>query len=251
MRFNIISSGSKGNATLIVSGKTAMLIDMGISLKRLEEGCNELGITKNDIDYILITHNHADHISGVRFFSPKSIYSLQGAIPGNLHKMFKLNKTKEFGDFKVTPFKTSHDAIGSCGFMIEDKDDKLVYMTDTGLFLEENIPIVANPTYLIIESNHDVKMLMNSNRTMDLKMRILGEKGHLCNEDSAFASISIVGPRTKSIYLAHLSEECNTPEIALETYREVFKHKEIDISEYNVVCANQHHSTLGGDLNED
>ena len=121
-------------------------------------------------------------------------------------------------------------------------------MTDTGVFLEENIPLVKNPTYLIIESNHDIKMLLATKRTFELKQRILGEYGHLCNEDSAVASISIIGENTKEITLAHLSEEANTPETALEAYEKIFAHFHINKDKYLIRCANQWKSLSGGHL---
>jgi phosphoribosyl 1,2-cyclic phosphodiesterase len=124
-------------------------------------------------------------------------------------------------------------------------------MTDTGCFLEENLPYIKNPTYLIIESNHDIKMLLNTKRTYELKNRILSDVGHLCNEDSAIAACEIIGKDTKEIILAHLSEEANTPECALAAYEKVFNHFGKDIKKYNVRCANQHYSLIGGNLDED
>ena len=212
MYYHIIASGSKGNATIIVSNKTVLLIDMGISLTRLSEGLEEINLTVKDITGALFTHNHADHISGLKFISPKIMYALEGTLPTSL----------SIGDFIITPIKTSHDAINPCGFFIKDKEESLFYMTDTGVFLEDNLPIVKNPTYLIIESNHDIKMLLHTNRPFELKNRILSEYGHLCNEDSAIAAISIIGDSTKEITLAHLSEEANTPEVALEAYDKIF-----------------------------
>lgn len=245
MQYLVISSGSKGNATLVISNKTVILIDMGISLKRLEEGLNEVSLTVNDIDGAIFTHNHSDHICGIRFISPKKQYALEGSVPGmynvvNLYEPFKINEVT------ITPFKTSHDANNPCGYIIEDNKEKLVYMTDTGIFVEEALPYIKNPHYLIIESNHDIKMLLATNRTFELKNRIMSEKGHLCNEDSAIATCSIIGDKTKEITLAHLSEEANTPDLALEAYRKVFRHFGININNYLLRCANQWVSLKGG-----
>ena len=106
--------------------------------------------------------------------------------------------------------------------------------------------LVKNPTYLIIESNHDIKMLLHTNRTFELKNRIMSDKGHLCNEDSAIAAISIIGDKTKEIVLAHLSEEANTPEVALEAYQKIFKHFGVNIQNYKVRTAWQRQSLTGG-----
>ena len=124
-------------------------------------------------------------------------------------------------------------------------------MTDTGVFLEEALPLIKNPTYLIIESNHDIKMLLHTNRTFELKSRIMSEHGHLCNEDSAIAACEIIGNNTKDIVLAHLSEEANTPEMAIEAYKKVFSHFNKRFDDFNIRCANQHYSLLGGYPDED
>ena len=248
MFYHIIASGSKGNATIIVSKQTVLLIDMGISLTRLEEGLGEINLTVNDITGALFTHNHTDHISGLKFISPKIMYALEGTLPSSLSNVVEINKPFVIGDFTITPIKTSHDATNPCGYFIKDDEESLFYMTDTGVFLEENLPIVKNPTYLIIESNHDIRMLLATNRTFELKNRILSEYGHLCNEDSAIATISIIGENTKEITLAHLSEEANTPEKALEAYEKIFAHFHVNKDQYLIRCANQWTSLSGGHL---
>ena len=246
MYYHIIASGSKGNATMIVSNKTVLLIDMGISLTRLTEGLEEIHLSVKDITGALFTHNHTDHISGLKFISPKIMYALEGTLPTSLSNVVYLNIPFKVGDFTITPIKTSHDAINPCGFFIKDDKESLFYMTDTGVFLEDSLPIIKNPTYLIIESNHDIKMLLHTNRPFELKNRILSEYGHLCNEDSAIAATQIIGKDTKEIILAHISEEANTPEVALDAYQKVFNYKGVDISKYHVRCANQYVPTLGG-----
>ena len=232
MYFHIIASGSKGNATVVVSNKTVLLIDMGITLKRLEEGLAEVNLKTSDITGALFTHDHSDHIAGLKFISPKIMYALEGTLPSSLSNVVYLNKEFRIGDFSIVPIETSHDATNPCAYLIKDNNSSLFYMTDTGVFLEENLPLVKNPTYLIIESNHDIKMLLATNRTFELKNRILSEYGHLCNEDSAIATVSIIGENTKEITLAHLSEEANTPETALEAYDKIFNHFHINKDKY-------------------
>ena len=248
MFYHIIASGSKGNATVVVSNKSVLLIDMGITLKRLEEGLKEINLSLKDITGALFTHNHTDHIAGIKFISPKIMYALDGTLPSSLSNAINLYEPFLIGDFTITAFKTSHDAINPCGYLIKDADESLVYMTDTGVFIEDNLPLVKNPNYLIIESNHDIKMLLATNRTFELKNRILSEYGHLCNEDSAIATISIIGDKTKEITLAHLSEEANTPEVALEAYEKIFAHFHINKDKYLIRCANQWTSLSGGNI---
>ena len=248
MFYHIIASGSKGNATIVVSNKSVLLIDMGITLKRLEEGLAEINLSLKDITGALFTHNHTDHISGIKFISPKIMHALEGTLPSSLSNVINLYEPFLVGDFTITAFKTSHDATNPCGYLIKDADETLMYMTDTGIFIEDNLPLVKNPTYLIIESNHDIKMLLATKRTFELKNRILSEYGHLCNEDSAIATISIIGDKTKEITLAHLSEEANTQEVALEAYEKIFAHFHINKDKYLIRCANQWTSLSGGNI---
>ena len=250
MYFHIIASGSKGNATVVVSSKTVLLIDMGITLTRLEEGLGEINLTISDINGALFTHNHTDHIGGIKFLSPKIMYALQGTLPSSLSNVVCLDQPFTIGDFEITPIETSHDATNPCAYLIKDKESTLFYMTDTGVFVEETLPLVKDPTYLIIESNHDIKMLLHTNRPFELKNRIMSDKGHLCNEDSAIAAVSIIGEHTKEIVLAHLSEEANTPETALDAYQKIFNHFGVSFDKYLIRCANQWVSLTGGDYHE-
>ncbi|MBO6280463.1 MAG: MBL fold metallo-hydrolase [Bacilli bacterium] len=247
MFFNIVGSGSKGNATLVFSKGTTLLIDMGVPLERLKAELNQYNKTEKDIDGVLVTHNHTDHIRGIKAFSPKKIYALAKTVPGSLSNVVSLFSPFYIGDMKITAFPTSHDAINPCGYIIEADGEKLVYMTDTGCYFSENTKYVKNPTFLIIESNHDIQKLLHTNRPMLLIQRIMSDVGHLCNEDSAFATLEIIGENTKEIILAHLSEEANEPELALEAYRKIFAYKGVDISRYNVRCAKQWESIIGGD----
>lgn len=250
MHYSIISSGSKGNTSVVIYKDTSILIDMGVSFERLKNGLEEVGLTVDDLSAAIFTHDHADHINGIRFLSPKIMYGLKGTLP-SLCNVIEVNDPFKIGEFTITAFATSHDATNPCGYLLEAGGEKLVYMTDTGCFLEENLPLIKNPTYLVIESNHDIQMLLATNRTYELKNRILSDVGHLCNEDSAIACCEIIGDSTKEIVLAHLSEEANTPETALAAYLKIFKHFKIDPDKYLIRCANQHHSLLGGNLNED
>ena len=250
MKFNIIASGSKGNATIVSHKKTNILIDMGISLTRLNEGLVEFGLNIKDINAAIFTHDHSDHISGIKFLSPKIMYALRGTLSSTLTNVVENFVPFTIGDIKITPFPISHDATNPCGFVLEAGEEKLTYLTDTGTFLEESKEIASNPNYLIIESNHDIKMLLKTNRTYELKNRIMSERGHLCNEDSAILALELIGPRTKQIILAHLSEEANTPELALAAYLKIFKHFNVNIDKYDVRCANQWVSTEGGNLSE-
>lgn len=250
MFFDVIASGSKGNATLVFTKKNIFLIDLGIPAKVLEQELELFNKSAKDIDALLITHDHADHYRGLKTVSPKKQYALYGTLPTSLSNVIEERKPFYIDEVKITPFMVSHDATNPCGYMIEDGDEKLVYMTDTGKYLSRNTSLIKNPDYLIIESNHDIKMLLRTNRPMEVKQRIMSDVGHLCNEDSAFATLEIIGNKTKEIVLAHLSEEANTPELALAAYQKVFKHRKVDISRYKISCAKQWEHLIGGNYED-
>lgn len=246
MYFRIVASGSKGNCTLIRYKNTVILIDMGITLTLLNENLAEEGLCLKDIDGVLFTHDHGDHIRGLKFFSPKICYALERTLPSTSSHVCETFKEFQIKDIKVMPLLTSHDAKNPCGYYLEAGDENMIYMTDSGQFCRENLNFVSNPTYLILESNHDIQMLLRTNRPQLLKDRILSEFGHLCNEDSAFAALELIGDRTKEIILAHLSEEANTPEVAIAAWKNIFKYKNVNFDKYNIRCASQRVPLIGG-----
>lgn len=246
MYYYIVASGSKGNATIVVDKDIVILIDMGIAFSRLEEAMDKINLSPSQISAALFTHNHTDHISGLKFIPMKKQYALEGTLPNGNRNVIELFTPFNVGHLEITPILTSHDAINPCGYKIKSENETLVYVTDTGVFPEQSYSFVKNPDYLILESNHDIKMLMHTNRPMQLIQRILSEKGHLNNEDSALACLQIIGKNTKEITLAHLSEEANTPEIAIEAYQRIFKYFGKDLNKYNLRCANQWTPLLGG-----
>ncbi len=250
MIYNIIGSGSKGNATLIKSKEGLILIDMGLTLTRLNEGLEEIGANINDIDACFFTHEHSDHIKGIRFLKNRRMYALEGTLPGN-YNVIELFQEIAIKDMIITPVPTSHDAFNPCAYIVKCGEEKLVYITDTGYVPEATLKASHDPDYLILESNHDVEMLMKSNRSKELKQRIYGDYGHLNNSDSAIYAKDIIGLKTKEVVLAHLSEECNKPDLALAEYQKVFTFYHSDaLRRVSLRCAMQNESLIGG-TNED
>lgn len=242
-----VGSGSKGNATLIYDEKTLIQIDMGLSLKRVFGAASAIEKTREDISAVLITHEHTDHVSSlIRYKGKVPIYASEGTV-GYADRIFETEDSFEIGTLTIIPIRTSHDAKNPHGFVIFSGKSRLVYLTDSGYIPEETLPYIENADYYIIESNHDLKMLLKSHRPASLKRRIKGDLGHLSNVDSAIYISQSVGPNTKAIYLAHLSEECNTEEIALESYKKTFLRKEKDLAGIKLVCLKQHEMTKGGD----
>lgn len=246
MYFNIVGSGSKGNATFIVENKTLILIDCGLPLVRLNKALEEIGFSLSDIDAVFFTHEHTDHVNGLKAISPKKMYATKGTLTSSLTNQIEIGSSIKIKDLTITAFKVSHDAKNPCGYVITSREEKMVYMTDTGMVDKTNYSIMKNPTYLMIESNHDISMLLHTNRPLIAKQRIMSEHGHLCNEDSAFAASELIGDTTKEIILAHISEEANTPECALETYKRIFMYKGINLAKYKIYCAPQWNSLIGG-----
>jgi len=245
--FVVVGSGSKGNATLLFDEETLIQIDMGLPMRRITAALESIKKNKSDLQGILITHEHTDHIKNLSMYKGKvPIYASKGTIDYFDHEVVPFDSF-EIGTLSVIPFMTSHDAANPVGYVIISGKTKLVYLTDSGYVPEESLDYLKDADYYIMESNHDLKMLMNSNRPAVLKRRIKGDEGHLSNVDSAIYLSELVGPKTKEIYLAHLSEECNLPELALEAYRKTFKKKEVPY-DINIICLKQNEAVSGGDL---
>ncbi len=241
-----VGSGSKGNATLIYDEKTIIQIDMGLTKKRVTEALSTIGKNICNLQGILVTHEHTDHIKNLYMYKGKvPIHASRGTVDFFDEEVIP-EESFEIGTFTIIPFETSHDASNPVGYVIFSGETKLVYITDTGYIPETSLDYLKNADYYIVESNHDLKMLMDSHRPACLKRRIKGDVGHLSNIDSAIYMSECISEKTKAIYLAHLSEECNLPEIALESYRKTFKRKKVELN-IPVICLKQHEMVKGGD----
>ncbi|MFI3284257.1 MAG: MBL fold metallo-hydrolase [Erysipelotrichaceae bacterium] len=212
LKYYSLASGSKGNSTLIQNDEDMIMIDCGGTKTHLLLQLKKINIQMKDIDALLITHSHTDHIAQLNSFKNHQIYSLADLkYPFQKIECFK---SFEIGSFKITAIPLSHDCANTVGYIVETKNEKLVYITDTGYVQEKYYSLISNADFILLEFNHDLKMLMETTRPMYLKQRIQGDNGHLCNEDAAIILANIVGPRTKEIGLAHLSQEANLSELA-------------------------------------
>ena len=228
-KFLSLFSSSKGNCHYIESGDTAILIDAGRSAKQIALALGARGIDPDGVSALFITHEHVDHVSGVRVFSSRHnvpVYATEGTAAGMRYKGYTDSKTPvhiisgevEIGDMKVTPVATSHDAFEPCAYTVEFSDGKKIAVcTDLGVMSEEVSAALEGSDLVLIESNHEFSMLMNGDYPYPLKRRIAGEKGHLNNDDCAREVVKLVKNGTKKIFLGHLSEENNTPENAYQT----------------------------------
>ena len=222
MRVKVLSSGSSGNTTYIEYENTKILIDIGNSCKYVADKLKEMRIEPDKIDAILITHTHVDHIKGLKVFAKKYnpvIYATKGILNelDYIDNYYLIDKNElTIGDIHVDVVKTSHDAPDSVGYIINGSDKSLAYITDTGYINEKYFQKLKNKDLYIMESNHDIEMLNNGPYPFKLRQRILGDKGHLSNYDSARYLSTFMGNKTKHIILAHLSEKNNTEKLAYE-----------------------------------
>ncbi len=238
MKIKILASGSKGNCSIVLCEQTNLIIDMGISYLTLKRSLEENSLSFSIFSGILITHCHKDHIKGlsslvkhtnIPVYIPKEMYeSLKEIVP--YQKCIFLEDQDTINDVKIELIHTSHDAPSSVGFIIEYNGKSLVYVTDTGYINRKYLSKMIGKDMYIIESNHDEVMLMDGPYPRFLKERVISDKGHLSNNTTARYLKKIVGPNTRKIILAHLSETNNTKEKALEAMKKQNIPEEIIIS---------------------
>ena len=234
MRLCSIASGSSGNCIYVGSEQTHLLVDTGISKKRIDEGLCELGVKGEELQGILITHEHSDHIQGLGVFSRKygvPIYATRGTIRGireckTLGKMpdgllHEVNVDEKFmiGDLEVKAFSISHDANEPSGYRIENDNKSIAVATDLGIYDEYIIENLKNLNAVVLEANHDIHMVEVGPYPYYLKQRVLGNHGHLSNEASGRLLCEILHDKLKHIVLGHLSKENNYPDLARETVK--------------------------------
>ena len=226
MRVVVLSSGSRGNTTFIESGNIKILIDAGNTCKYIVNSLKGIGIDANDLDGIFITHTHVDHIKGLKVFLNKFDVKVYCSAK-MLEELDYVNNYEiinegivDLGDLIINVIRTSHDVSESFGYILEGNNKSVVYVTDTGYINNKYFPVLSNRDLYIMESNHDIEMLNNGRYSFNLRQRILGDKGHLSNYDSALYLSKFIGDNTKYIMLAHLSEENNSPSVAYDTLME-------------------------------
>ena len=250
MRVCLLSSGSKGNSCLVETKEAKILIDLGTTCQYVCNELDKLDVNPRDIDAILITHTHVDHINGIKSFIRKyhtKIYVtdvlkelLEKEIGSFDYELYD-GKSAVIKDLSIEYIKTSHDAKGSIGFILNEGKKSMVYITDTGYINKRYIEKLSNKNLYILESNHDVYMLKNGPYPYFLQQRVVGDKGHLSNAQASSYLCDFIGDNTKKIVFAHLSEKNNTPEKVIETFNE--KLVENNMKFYNYIIAKQNEPT--------
>lgn len=235
-----LASGSKGNSLYIGTGQTKVLIDAGISARMLKNRLAEIDVSLSDIDAIVVTHEHTDHIRGLSVLGCKmgipvfansdtarAIYEIIGEVPK--FKIFSTGESFEYGDMEFHPFSIHHDAIDPVGFAIHIGEIKIGICADLGFVTPLVVNKLQDCDYLYLESNHQEEMVHACPRPAVYKQRVLGRLGHLSNHQCGELLKKLINPKLKHVHLAHLSGECNAPDLALEIVKRTLQEEGADV----------------------
>ena len=250
MKVCVLSSGSKGNSTLVITDKVKILIDLGTTTSYVEAALNNLNVDVKEISHILITHSHVDHIKGLKVFIKRynpvilvteDMKNVLEKELGNFRYEYYEDKKAIIGDLTVNVIKTSHDAEESIGFVLTNNNSSMVYITDTGYINQKYFKILSNNNLYVLESNHDIKMLMDGPYPYYLQQRVRGDKGHLSNKQASDYLCKFIGDNTRKIVFAHISEHNNSYEKVIETFNEELSKNNMKFDD--VLIAKQNEAT--------
>lgn len=229
LRLCVLGSGSKGNAVYVASETTALLVDAGLSARAVRERLGAVGANAGELAGICLTHEHNDHTAGIKVLQRRdgvSLYTNRGTADALLRaeknrdlklNIFDTGSAFEIGDLRVQPFSVPHDAYDPVGFVIEGSGDRIAVATDMGMATGVIRERLRGCRALVVEANHDERMLQEAPRPWVLRQRIMGRQGHLSNRAAAALLVDIAGPELEQVFLAHLSEDCNQPHLAQKT----------------------------------
>jgi phosphoribosyl 1,2-cyclic phosphodiesterase len=230
LRVCLLASGSKGNSLFVETGETKILVDAGLSAREITARLAELGVSAADLDGIFISHEHIDHIRGAGTLARKFDLPVLISYPtsreiGDHFKSARLIEFESgcsfgFRDILLDPFPITHDTTDPVGLAIESSEGKVGIATDLGIATRLVRDKLKNCRVLVLESNHDEEMLLNGPYPWHLKQRIKSRHGHLSNRESADVLTEVMGPRLEGLFLAHLSEVNNHPDVALQSFVE-------------------------------
>lgn len=247
MKICVLASGSKGNSSYIETDKTKSLVDLGMSAGYIAKSLKSIGVDPSEIQRVFITHAHTDHVAGLKVFLKKYhpvVYltkKMEDELEIEIEDKVYIDDNTSIDDLDVTVIKTSHDAADSNGYVFSSGGKSIVYITDTGYIHVKNFEKLKNKSLYVFESNHDVRLLREGKYPYYLQQRILSDKGHLSNKDSAYYLSNFIGDKTEQIILIHLSEENNKPEVALKTLLDTLEKKGVRVP--NIEIAMQREST--------
>ncbi|MCD8355025.1 MAG: MBL fold metallo-hydrolase [Clostridia bacterium] len=236
-----IASGSSGNCAVWHAGKTSVLIDLGVSVRALNQALRRIDMQMEDLSAVLLTHEHIDHIKGLATFAKKydlPVYATFGTAAAILQKLPQAQKNLQtfaggeqfhIDELHIQSMPISHDAAEPVAFRIDGGGNRLGYVTDTGFLPEQVQQNVAGCDTIVLESNHDVEMLRTGPYPMYLKQRIRGKYGHLSNEDCAKGALALAKAGAKRLVLAHLSDKNNNPLTALRCTQRVLDGSDCEV----------------------
>lgn len=240
-KVSVLASGSSGNSLYVETGQKRILVDAGLSGKKITGLLEQIGRKPDDLDAILVTHEHRDHIHGVGVLARKyklDVYAnektwqamepLIGDVSFEQKNIFNMGQVMTLGDIDIESFGVSHDAADPQFYQFHKDNKSFVVLTDTGYCSDRVRGIIKNADGYLMESNHDLAMLRMGKYPWSTKQRILSDKGHLSNEDGASVAIDVIGDKTKRIYLGHLSKENNLKEIAHMTMTDTLIKNDVD-----------------------
>lgn len=230
LNFCSLYSGSSGNSLFVETENTKLLVDAGVSCKKIENALQDINVNPSSIDGILVTHEHTDHVQGLGTLSKKfnlpvfvnqktldTMPKQRDKISSKNIKIFNVNENFEIGDLKIHPFSIPHDAADPCGFNILSDNKKLSIATDIGHMTNDILKNLEESLFIMLESNYDPEVLKASPYPFSLKSRIAGPTGHLPNEIAGKTISHLLKSGLKTAMLGHLSKESNFPELAYQT----------------------------------
>ena len=255
-KFCSLYSGSSGNSLFLETENTKILIDAGQSAKKIESALNTINVNMQDIDAILITHEHSDHIKGLPVLSKKfklPIYANQetweampevtSQVENKNQNLFCVNENFDIGDLKIFPFSIPHDAANPCGFNIFYKNKKISIATDLGHVDSTIIKNLEGSSFILLESNYDPNILKCSKYPYLLKQRIAGPNGHLSNEVAGKTISYLMNSGLENVMLGHLSKENNFPELAYKTVIDELCSQNFNENNIKIGVANRYEPT--------
>ncbi|GAA0378289.1 MBL fold metallo-hydrolase [Bacillus horti] len=242
LRYSVLASGSTGNATFVATEQAKIVIDAGLTGKQLEALFAQIGENPQELDAILVTHEHSDHIKGLGVLARRykipvyanaktwtEIDRLCGKIETEQKFHFEQDQRLMFKDLEVHSYGVSHDAIEPMAYCVYHQGKKLSMSTDMGYVSERIKGTLEDSDVIIFESNHDVEMLRMGHYPWNIKRRILGDMGHLSNDAAGEALADIISSRTKKVYLAHLSKDNNMVDLARMTVQQILEGRDIEV----------------------
>lgn len=259
LNFCSLYSGSSGNSLFVETPNTKLLVDAGVSSKKIENALLDINIDPSTIDGILITHEHSDHVQGLGTFSKKfnlpvfvnqetldAMPKQRDKIDSNNIKTFKVTDKFSIGDLDIKPFSIPHDAANPCGFNIWKEDKKISIATDIGHMTNDILKNLEESLFIMLEANYDPEVLRCSSYPFTLKSRIAGPTGHLSNEIAGKTISYLLKSGLKNAMLGHLSKESNFPELAYQTVLdELISNQDFDKSHLGLnVASRDNHSKL-------